>query len=142
MTYLLDTNVVSELRKGPRCHTRVATWFEGVDDHDLGLSVLVIGELRRGAESLRRRDPRGASALERWLSRMLRDFAERILPIDARVAEEWGRLSALRPGSVVDVLLAATARVHGLALVTRNVRDIEWTGVPWLNPFEPPLPAR
>jgi predicted nucleic acid-binding protein len=141
VTYLLDTNVVSELRKGSRCHARVASWFEGVDDQDLGLSVLVIGEIRRGIEAVRRRDSRGASALERWLGRLLREHAERVLPIDARVAEEWGRLSAIRPGSVVDVLLAATARVHGLTLVTRNVRDVEWTGVAWLNPFEPP-PAR
>jgi predicted nucleic acid-binding protein len=138
VTYLLDTNVVSELRKGPRCHARVAAWFDGVDDRDLGLSVLVIGEIRRGIEAVRRRDSRGASTLERWLGRLLREHAERVLPIDARVAEEWGRLSAMRPGSVVDVLLAATARVHGLTLVTRNVRDVQWTGVAWLNPFEPP----
>lgn len=142
MTYLLDTNVVSELRKGSRCNARVASWLDGVDDQDLGLSVLVIGELRRGVETLRRRDPRGASALERWLARVLKEYAERILPIDDLVAEEWGRLSAIRPGSVVDVLLAATARVHRLTLVTRNVRDVEWTGVAWLNPFEPPRPAR
>jgi predicted nucleic acid-binding protein len=73
---------------------------------------------------------------------MLRDHAARLLSIDARVAEEWGRLSAIRPGSVIDVLLAATARVHGLTLVTRNVRDVEWTGVAWLNPFESPSAAR
>ena len=137
MIYLVDTNVVSELRKGPRCHPRVAAWFEDVEDQDLGLSVLVIGEIRRGIEVIRRRDPRGASALERWLQRMLREHDERVLPVDARVAEEWGRLSAIRSGSVVDLLLAATARVHRLTLVTRNVRDVAWTGVAWLNPFEP-----
>ena len=139
MIYLVDTNVVSELRKGPRCHPRVAAWFEDVEDQDLGLSVLVIGEIRRGIEVIRRRDPRGASALERWLQRMLREHDERVLPVDARVAEEWGRLSAIRSGSVVDLLLAATARVHRLTLVTRNVRDVAWTGVAWLNPFEPPV---
>lgn len=142
MTYLLDTNVLSELRKGPRCNPRVASWFAGVDDQDLGLSVLVIGEIRRGIETLRRRDPRRAGALERWLARLLRDHADRVLAIDGRVADEWGRLSAVRPGSIIDVLLAATARVHGLTLVTRNVRDVEWTGVAWLNPFEPPSVAR
>ncbi len=142
MTYLLDTNVLSELRKGPRCHPRVATWFAGVDGQDLGLSVLVIGEIRRGIETLRRKDPRGAGALERWLAQLLRDHADRVLAIDGRVAEEWGRLTAIRPGSIIDVFLAATARVHGLTLVTRNVRDVEWTGVAWLNPFEPASVAR
>jgi hypothetical protein len=137
VTYLLDTNVLSELRKGPRCHPRVASWFADLQDEDIGTSVLVIGEIRRGIESLRRRDPRGAGALERWLARLLRDHPERVLGVDVRVAEEWGRLSANRLGSVIDVLLAATARVHGLTLVTRNVRDVEWTGVAWLNPFEP-----
>jgi len=136
VTYLLDTNVLSELRKGPRCHARVASWFAGLGDEEIGLSVLVIGEIRRGIETLRRRDPHGAGALERWLTQLLHDHGQRVLPIDARVAEEWGRLCALRAGSVIDVLLAATARVHGLTLATRNVRDIEWTGVAWVNPFE------
>ena len=73
--------------------------------------------------------PRGAGALERWLARLLRDHADRVLAIDGRVAEEWGRLSAVRPGSIIDVLLAA-------------IRDVEWTDVGWLNPFEPPSGAR
>jgi predicted nucleic acid-binding protein len=136
VTYLLDTNILSELRKGARCHPLVASWFAGIDDEDIGVSVLVIGEIRRGIKTLRRRDPRGAGVLERWLARLLGDHADRVISIDGRVAEEWGRLSSVRPGSVVDVLLAATARVHGLTLVTRNVRDVEWTGVVWLNPFD------
>lgn len=115
----------------------MASWFAEVDDQDLGISVLVIGEIRRGIEAFRRRDPRGAGGLERWLAGLVRDHGDRVLSVDGRVAEEWGRLSALRPGSVIDVLLAATARVHGLTLVTRNVRDVEWTGVAWMNPFEP-----
>ena len=82
MTYLLDTNVLSELRKGPRCNPQVASWFTGVDDQDLGLSVLVIGEIRRGIERLRRRDPRGAVVLERWLARLLRDHADRVFTVD------------------------------------------------------------
>ena len=136
MTYLVDTNVFSELRKGDRCDPHVAGWFAGVDEEDLNLSVLVIGEIRRGIETVRRRDVAGAAALERWLARLVRDHGDRLLPVDRAVAEEWGRLSALRPASVVDGLLAATARVHGLTLVTRNVRDVAWTGVACLDPFE------
>ena len=135
MIYLLDTNVVSELRKGPRGHPNVVAWFSGVDDGDLCLSVLVVGEIRSGIEAIRRRDGVKASALERWLARLVRDHGERILPVDRAVAEEWGRLSAARSVSVVDTLLAATARVHGLTLVTRNVRDVKWTGVSCVNPF-------
>ena len=135
MSYLLDTNVLSELRKGLRCDPRVTRWFSTVADEDLWLSVLVVGEIRRGVESVKRRDPRRAAALERWLTRLTRDHAERILPVDRAVAEEWGRLSAVRSASVVDGLLAATARVHGLTLATRNVRDVEWTGASCVNPF-------
>jgi len=114
----------------------VTAWFAGVSDDEIHLSVLVIGEVRRGVEIVRRRDPRQAIALERWLGRLVRDHGDRILPVDRRVAEEWGRLTALRPSSLVDTLLAATARVHGLMLVTRNVADVAWTGVSYLNPFE------
>jgi toxin FitB len=135
--YLLDTNVLSELRKGRRCNRGVAAWFSEVADADLGLSVLVVGEIRRGIEAIRRRDDARAAALDQWLARLLRDHGERILPVDRQVAEEWGRLAAVRAASVVDVLLAATARVHGLTLVTRNVRDVQWTGVPCVNPFTP-----
>lgn len=135
MIYLLDTNVVSELRKGSRGHPNVVAWFSDVADGDLCLSVLVVGEIRRGIEAIRRRDGTKASALEQWLARLVRDHGERILPVDRAVAEEWGRLSAARSVSVVDTLLAATARVHRLTLVTRNVRDVEWTGVSCVNPF-------
>lgn len=136
MSLLLDTNVVSELRKGTRANASVREWFAGVADDEIHLSVLVVGEIRRGIERIRRRDPRQALALERWLGRLVREHAPRILAVDGRVAEEWGRLTALRPGSVVDTLMAATARAHGLVLVTRNTRDIAWTGVPHLDPFE------
>ena len=135
MTLLLDTNVVSELRKGARANARLRAWLEGVPADDLHLSVLVIGELRRGVELVRRKDARRAAALDRWLVRVAGDYAARILPVDGRVAEEWGRLTAVRPGSVIDTLMAATALVHGLVLVTRNVRDVAWTGVRYLDPF-------
>ena len=136
MSLLLDTNVLSELRKGRRADPRVAKWFAGIPEEEIHLSVLVVGELRRGIERVRARDARQAGALETWLRQVLRDHAERILPVDSRVAEEWGRLTAMRSGSVIDTLMAATAQVFGLVLVTRNVKDVAWTGVSCLNPFE------
>ena len=138
MSVLLDTNIVSELRKGARAHARVRAWFAAQHEADLHLSVLVIGELRRGVEQVRSKDARQAQALERWLQRLTRLHADRILPVDARVADEWGRFSARRSDSPIDVLMAATARVHQLTLVTRNTRDVAWTGVAHLNPFERP----
>jgi len=136
VSLLLDTNVVSELRKGSRANPHVRDWFESVHDADLYLSVLAVGELRRGIERIRARDARQATALERWLQRLTRQHADRILSIDRRVAEQWGRFSAERNGSPGDVLMAATAHVHELVLVTRNTRDVAWTGVTCLNPFE------
>ena len=137
MSYLLDTNVLSELRKGPRCNTHVAVWFAPVPDAEMYLSVLVIGEIRRGIERLRSRDPQAATSLAGWLTQVITGHRGRILAVDHAVAEEWGRMTAVRPLSTVDSLLAATARVHGLTLVTRNVTDIATTGVAYLNPFEP-----
>ena len=136
MSYLLDTNVLSELRKGPRCNTHVAVWFAPVPDDEIYLSALVIGEIRRGIERLRSRDPRAAAALEGWLTQVITGYRGRILAVDQVVAEEWGRMTAIRPLSTVDCLLAATAKVYGLTLVTRNVTDIAATGVTYLNPFE------
>ena len=100
------------------------------------LDTNVLSELRRGVELVRRRDARQAGALERWLTRITTDHAERILAVDGPVADQWGRLTARQPGSVIDTLMAATALVHGLVLVTRNIKDVAWTGVSCLNPFE------
>lgn len=136
MSVLLDTNVVSELRKGARADVHVRAWFAGVDDGEIYLSVLVIGELRRGIERIRGRDAARAQTLERWLGRLARQHADRILPVDRRVADQWGRFSSARRASLVDTLMAATAHVHAMTLVTRNVRDVVWTGVACLNPFE------
>jgi predicted nucleic acid-binding protein len=136
VSLLLDTNIVSELRKGPRANPEVRSWFETVNDFEIHLSVLTVGEIRRGIENIRAKDPRQATALERWLHRLTREHADRILPVDRRVTEQWGRLSAARSGSPVDVLMAATAIAHELVLVTRNVRDVAWTGVACTNPFE------
>ena len=133
--FLLDTNVVSELRKGARSDASVRRWFESVDENLLFLSVLVTGEVRRGIEAMRRRDVRAASALERWLEALVHAHSDRVLPVDAAIADEWGRLDARGSLPVVDGLLAATARVHDLTLVTRNVKDVARTGIDVLDPF-------
>lgn len=135
MKYLLDTNIVSELRKGARADRNVVAWFERLDSDDLYLSVLVVGEIRRGIERIRRRDPKSAAALDRWLSSLSTGFEDRILPVDRSVAEEWGRMNVPDPLPVLDTLMAATAKVHGLVLATRNVKDVAPTGVRMLNPF-------
>lgn len=135
MSYLLDTNVVSELRKGGRADAGVREWFAACPDEQLFLSVLVVGELRLGIERIRRRDPASARALERWVRGLVRDFAERILPVDVEVAEAWGQLGAEASLPPVDALIGATALAHDLTVVTRNERDIARTGAAWLNPF-------
>ena len=135
MSFLIDTNVVSELRKGRRANAKVRDWFDAVDDDAVYLSVLVIGELRQGVEGLRRRDPTAAAHLDRWLHELIQRHTARVLPIDAAVAERWGRLNMPDRVPAVDGLLAATALVHSMTLVTRNVRDVQRTGVRHVDPF-------
>lgn len=136
MSYLLDTNVISELRKGRRRNANVGRWFDSVGEDEMFLSVLTIGELRRGVELIRRRDATSAEGLDAWLAKLLSTHAGRFLPVDSSVAEQWGRLNVPNPVPVVDGLLAATAIVNGLTLVTRNVGDVAGTGVSCLNPFD------
>jgi len=135
VSYLVDTNVISELRKGPRCDASVAAWWSSVAAEDIYLSVLTIGEIRKGIENIRRRDGRSAESLERWLRSIIVDHAERILPIELDTVEEWGRMNAPDPLPVIDSLMAATAKVQSLTLVTRNLPDIARTGVAALNPW-------
>lgn len=135
MSYLLDTNVISELRKGERADTNVRAWFGELDDEEIYLSVLTIGEIRRGVESVRRRDPDSAAALDSWLARLGEAHRDRILPVDRAIAEEWGRMNVPDPLPVVDGLLAATAKVAGLTFATRNVADVEGSGVELMDPF-------
>jgi predicted nucleic acid-binding protein len=136
MGFLLDTNVISETRK-PAPDPNVRRWVASVAGTELYISVMVLGEIRQGIERLRRRDQRKADVYESWLVGLWRDYREHVLPITPEVAEEWGRLNAPRPIAVVDGLMAATARVHDLTLVTRNLGDVSGTGVRLLNPFEP-----
>ena len=135
MRSLIDTNVLSELRKGERADAGVRRWFDETPDRDLFTSVLVVGEIRRGVESIRRRDRAAATAVEQWLDALMERFGERLLPIDAVVASRWGALNVPDPIPTVDGLLAATALVHDLTLVTRNVKNVAKTGARLLNPF-------
>ncbi len=135
MSYLIDTNVISELRKGDRCDPHVVAWYASVDDAALFLSTLVLGEIRKGIELARPKDQHRAAALERWLRQVETAFVGRVLGIDLATCDVWGRMSAVRPIPVIDGLLAATAVVHGLTLVTRNDRDIAGLGAAVLNPF-------
>jgi predicted nucleic acid-binding protein len=132
---LLDTNVLSELRKGGRCDPGVRQWFAAVPDEDLFVSVLVLGEIRLGIERIRLRDPAQARALDQWRRRLADQFADHLLPVDEKVADQWGRLGLRQPVPVLDACLAATALVYDLTMVTRDEAGFHPTGVPVLNPF-------
>jgi predicted nucleic acid-binding protein len=137
LNYLLDTNVISEVRKGGKCNPHVARWYDSIDDTEIFLSVLVLGEIRKGIERARPNDPTKARALEKWLAEVTTGFADRILPIDRAIADQWGRMSAKRPLPTVDALLAATAKVHRLTLATRNIAHVADLGADLYDPFEP-----
>ncbi|NUR95155.1 MAG: type II toxin-antitoxin system VapC family toxin [Kribbellaceae bacterium] len=134
MTFLLDTNVVSELRKKSP-DSWVAEWFRSVKSAQLYLSVLVVGEIKQGVERLAARDPRRAAALDDWHRRLVLGYSDRIVPVSLEVAETWGRLNATRRLPLADGLMAATALVHDWTFVTRNTADVEETGARLLNPF-------
>jgi predicted nucleic acid-binding protein len=135
VSYLIDTNIISEVRKGARCDARVSAWYASIADEDLFLSTLVLGEIRKGVELARRRDSGKAAALERWLREVEAAFDGRVLGIDNAVSDQWGRMSAIRPVPAIDGLLAATALANGLTLVTRNDRDVAGLGATVFNPF-------
>ena len=134
--YLIDTNVVSELRKGQRADAGVRRWIADCDGDAMYLSVLTAGELRRGVERVRRRDAEGAMALQRWLANPLETYADRMLPVDLDVADTWGTLGVPDPLPVIDGLLAATARCHGLTVVTRDEEHFRLAGAAVVNPFD------
>jgi predicted nucleic acid-binding protein len=135
MTYLLDTNVLSELHKRAP-NPAVLAWIGSVPDDELYISVLNIGEIRRGVQVARQRDLASAERLHAWLERTIEEFAERIVPVDLPDALIWGRLTAGNKTPVDDALLAAQACARDWTLVTRNIKDVAHTGVRLLNPFE------
>ncbi len=134
MTYLVDTNVLSELRKR-QPDPGVVMWFGEVPSERMSVSVLVLGEIRRGVELLRSRDLPRSLRLQEWLEDLEELFGERVLPVSGQVAEAWGRLDTRRGLPTVDGLLAATALVHGLTVVTRDRRSFERAGVAFLDPW-------
>jgi predicted nucleic acid-binding protein len=131
--YLVDTNVLSEARRGT---TAARDWLRSVDPETIYLSVITLGEIMKGIELRQRTDPRAASSLRQWLEQLRQDHADRILPIGDEVALEWGRLAAERPRAMADALIAATAIVHRKTIVTRNTIDFEATRVPVINPWQ------
>jgi predicted nucleic acid-binding protein len=132
--YLLDTNVVSELRK-PKPHGAVLAWFEGVDDTQLHLSAVTIGEIQAGIEITREQDAAKASEIEDWLEMVASTY--NVLSMDSTTFRAWALLMHRRSEAVYeDAMIAATAKVHGLTVVTRNVSDFKAFGVPLLNPFK------
>jgi toxin FitB len=132
--YLLDTMVLSELRKARR-DTGLVSWLSDVRPEDLHLSVVTVGEVEKGIARQQRRDPDFAG-LAGWLDFVLRHYAARILPVDVNIARRWGRLTDAHGHAGADLLIAATALEHGLVVVTRNVRHFEGTGVPVIDPFQ------
>ena len=137
MKFLLDTNIISEIRKRNRADANVARWITQTPVAEIGTSVIVLAEIRRGIELKRRIDPEQAASLDRWFAQMRSRLGDRLLPIDETIADTWARLNVPDPLPLIDGLLAATAKVYGLMLVTRNIADISRTGVLLLNPFSP-----
>jgi toxin FitB len=132
--YLLDTNVVSELRK-PRPNPKVMAWIQDADDPDLHLSAVTIGEIQAGIEVTRTQNPAKAEELEAWAGQVADSY--NVLAMDAACFRRWAKLMHRQSGTVYeDAMIAATALVHDLTVVTRNVRDFSRFDVPVLNPFE------
>jgi predicted nucleic acid-binding protein len=136
VSFLLDTNVLSEIRKGKNCDVKVRQWWDSTVASDFYLSVIVAGEIYRGIEKLMMTNPAMARKFQNWLVSVVQEFEGRTLAIDLKTAEIWGRLSSKRTLPLADGLLAATALAHDLTLITRNTKDIRGTGVRYLNPFE------
>jgi toxin FitB len=134
--YLLDTNVVSELKRRSRGHEGVKRWFRDHLTERFYLSVITLGEIRMGIELKRRNDAERATRLEEDLKGLIEEYADHLLPVDEQVADLWGRLNCPETLPTTDSLIAATAIVHDLVVVTRNVRDFERTKVALVNPFE------
>ena len=135
MTFLLDTNIISEIRKRGRAHPNLSRWVARTPVEEIGTSVMVLAEIRRGIEMKRRSDPNQARSLDQWFAEVRNRLGDRVLPIDEPIADAWARLGIPDGLPLIDGLLAATAKVRGLTLVTRNIADIRGTGVSLLDPF-------
>lgn len=132
--YLLDTNVVSELRK-PKPHGGVLAWLNELQETQIYLSAVTISELQTGVELTRAQDPHKAAQIEAWIDLLEESF--QVLPMDALCFRQWARLMSGRPDNLLeDIMIAATARVHDLAVATRNEKDFTSLGVQILNPFK------
>lgn len=135
--YLLDTNVLSEIRKGSqRAQPQVWKWWQSMRNTELFLSVMTLGEIRKGIDRLSSRDAAQALVLERWFAEVKSVFLERMIDVTPSVAEGWGRMQAVRSLPEVDALIAASALQHDLTLVTRNEADFVGLGIRVLNPFQ------
>ncbi|MGK8207650.1 type II toxin-antitoxin system VapC family toxin [Burkholderia cenocepacia] len=137
--YLIDTNVISETRKKTRANAGVLSFFRQARDNNdpLYLSIVTISELQRGVDLVRfRGDTKQAARLDAWLATIVQDHARHVLTVDAEIAQLWGRLRVPQPDHAFDKLIAATALIHDLTVVTRNVGDFARTGVKLLNPFD------
>ena len=137
MSFLLDTNIVGELRKTSRCNPVVMDWYLRYAIEISFISVMTMGEIRKGIESSRRKDLAKARNLEKWLNELELSFEDRILPVSAEIADIWGRFVHRDDVGAVDGLIAATASHHGHIVATRNERDFQKTGVDFINPFRP-----
>ena len=135
MGFLIDTNVLSELRKGKNANVGVQNWFETISDDQLYISVLTLGEIRQGIEQIKRRDVQAATALEVWLTQIKAESMNLVLPVTQEITDCWGIINVPDKMPAIDGLLAATALIHDLTLVTRNIRDVERSGVKLFNPF-------
>lgn len=133
--YLVDTNVVSEARRGT---PQAVAWLKSVDPRDIHLSVITLGKIMRGIALKDKSDPTAAAHLTGWLQTLRHHYADRILPITDQIAIEWGRIAALRPRGDADGLIAATAIVHDLMLITRNIADFDDTRASVINPWDLP----
>ncbi len=136
MSFLLDTNIVAELRKTSRCDPVVMDWYLRYAIDSSFISVMTMGEIRKGIESNRRKDLAKARNLEKWLNELELNFEDRILPVSAEIADIWGRLVYGGDVDAVDGLIAATAAHYGHTVATRNERDFQRTGVGFVNPFK------
>lgn len=136
MSFLLDTNILSELRKASRCDPNVLQWAAKESTQAHYISVLSLGEIRKGIELLRKKSPEKCAPLENWLEKLHTDYANCTIAITAELSERWGELSSRRTLPVIDSLIAATALEFGLTLATRNTKDFDGLGIPIVNPFQ------